>query len=602
MNKTLRFSIFSIMMMLCGVAFSQTTIDFDNNYATLFPTLAGTSSSESHDGDFTEETTSTAVNGITVTVSAKTSGTNDNRIWSSAPRLRLYSGTLTIKSSQTFKKVVFSNFATNSSLIANNNTVSTGTLSKVTKNKGENVTWTGEAKEIVITIAGNTQIGKIEVFAENEGGDDPDPEEFTGPTVDNIAAFKQLEVGTEAKLTLTNAKVLFVGERDVYIRDASGAIDFYQTGLTFANGQCLNGSVIGKFDTYNNVPEFTKTNFTKADGFTAVTDTVKPKEIGLDEIAGYICDLVLVKGVTIAKEEDGNYYASNGDDKVQVFDKFKIGYESSLKEGESYDILGIAVPYKEIVEICPIEDFTGGFDDSATPVASIAELLTLDSPSNNLELTLTNAEVLFNDGNYIYVRENGKCVCFYKVDAISPMFTTNAIANGKIKVDYEVYKLLPEVKANQNTTAEDMTASITEGYEATPTETTVAQVAAGDNVCDLVKLTGTVTKETSSGGSNTYYLNDGEAKIVAANNSMGLDKLFTEGVTEVENVTVVGIVNTNNNAYRVKLTKKVGNTTGINEVNTLSTGNDVRYNLAGQRINGSYKGIVISNGKKIVVK
>ena len=586
MNKTLRFSIFSIMMMLCGVAFSQTTIDFDNNYATLFPTLAGTSSNESHDGDFTEETTSTAVNGITVTVSAKTSGTNDNRIWSSAPRLRMYSGTLTVKGTN-ITKIEFTGHSTNFNL-----STETGSLS--------GKTWTGKANEIVFTVSRNTQINKMDVYVDGQGGDDP--EEFTGPTVANIAAFKQLEVGTEAKLTLTNAKVLFVGERDVYIRDASGAIDFYQTGLTFANGQCLNGNVIGKFDTYNNVPEFTKTNFTKADGFTAVTDTVKPKEIGLDEIAGYICDLVLVKGVTIAKEEDGNYYASNGDDKVQVFDKFKIGYESSLKEGESYDILGIAVPYKEIVEICPIEDFTGGFDDPATPVASIAELLTLDSPSNNLELTLTNAEVLFNDGNYIYVRENGKCVCFYKVDAISPMFTTNAIANGKIKVDYEVYKLLPEVKANQNTTAEDMTASITEGYEATPTETTVAQVAAGDNVCDLVKLTGTVTKETSSGGSNTYYLNDGEAKIVATNNSMGLDKLFTEGVTEVENVTVVGIVNTNNNAYRVKLTKKVDNTTGINEVNTLSTGSDVRYNLAGQRINGSYKGIVISNGKKIVVK
>lgn len=586
MNKTLRFSIFSIMMMLCGVAFSQTTIDFDNNYATLFPTLAGTSSNESHDGDFTEETTSTAVNGITVTVSAKTSGTNDNRIWSSVPRLRMYSGTLTVKGTN-ITKIEFTGHSTNFNL-----STETGSLS--------GKTWTGKANEIVFTVSRNTQINKMDVYVDGQGGDDP--EEFTGSTVANIAAFKQLEVGTEAKLTLTNAKVLFVGERDIYIRDASGAIDFYQTGLTFANGQCLNGNVIGKFDTYNNVPEFTKTNFTKADGFTAVTDTVKPKEIGLDEIAGYICDLVLVKGVTIAKEEDGNYYASNGDDKVQVFDKFKIGYENSLKEGESYDILGIAVPYKEIVEICPIEDFTGGFDDPATPVASIAELLTLDSPSNNLELTLTNAEVLFNDGNYIYVRENGKCVCFYKVDAISPMFTTNAIANGKIKVDYEVYKLLPEVKANQNTTAEDMTASITEGYEATPTETTLAQVAAGDNVCDLVKLTGTVTKETSSGGSNTYYLNDGEAKIVAVNNNMGLDKLFTEGVTEVENVTVVGIVNTNNNAYRVKLIKKVDNTTGINEVNTLSTGSDVRYNLAGQRINGSYKGIVISNGKKIVVK
>ncbi|MBO7637644.1 MAG: hypothetical protein J6S91_01590, partial [Treponema sp.] len=67
----------------------EVTIDFDNNYASLFPTLTGTSSTSSNDGDFTEETTSTAVNGVTVTVSAKTSGSNENRIWNSAPRLRM---------------------------------------------------------------------------------------------------------------------------------------------------------------------------------------------------------------------------------------------------------------------------------------------------------------------------------------------------------------------------------------------------------------------------------------------------------------------------------------------------------------------------------
>ena len=54
MIKKLRYVTLSLMAMLCGSLYAQTvTIDFDNDYATLFPTLAGTSSSDSHDGDFT---------------------------------------------------------------------------------------------------------------------------------------------------------------------------------------------------------------------------------------------------------------------------------------------------------------------------------------------------------------------------------------------------------------------------------------------------------------------------------------------------------------------------------------------------------------------
>ena len=46
------------------------------------------------------------------------------------------------------------------------------------------------------------------------------------------------------------------------------------------------------------------------------------------------------------------------------------------------------------------------------------------------------------------------------------------------------------------------------------------------------------------------------------------------------------------------------NATGINDIttgsNTLVKSNDATYNLAGQRVGKSYKGIVISNGKKFV--
>ena len=598
MVKTLRLSFLSMLLMICGLASAQiATFDFDNDAATIFPTIAGVSSSSSHDGDFTEETTSVAIGGVTVTVSAKTSGSNENRLWGSAPVLRLYSGSLTIKSQKTFKQIVFSNVATNAGLIAQGNTVSTGELTAITSQSGNTVTWTGEATELVLTIAGNTQIGKIVVFEEEGSTPDPDPEV---QTVDNIAAFKALDNNTEAKLTLANAQVLFVNGNDMFVRDNSGAIDFYSTGLNFKAGQTLNGSVIGKYTTYNSLPELVKTTNTNADDITATDVAVVAKEIGLDEVAGFACDLVVVKGVTLSKDGN-NWFAENEDgDKIQVYDKFKLGY--TPEEGKSYDITGIVIPYKEAYEIAPTEDFTGAIDIPATPVASIADLLKLESPSSNLELTLTNAQVLFNDNNYIYLRENGSAVCFYQASAdLKTLLANNAVVNGKVCVDYEIYHLLPEVKSNVKTP--NHTLAATEGEQALPTQTTVADVAAGKNVCDLVTLKATLVKDViyKEDGvtvqSTTYKLQDGEVTIVAVNNSKNLNKI--EEGTEIE---VTGIVNTASDAYQVKLTKNAVDPTGIETAEADVQAPVVRFNLAGQHVNTEYKGVIISNGKKYIIK
>lgn len=599
MMKSLRLSILSMLLMMCGMASAQiATFDFDNDAKTIFPTITGVSSSDSHDGDFTVETTSVDVNGVTVTVSPKSTGSNENRLWGTAPVLRLYSGTLTIKSSKTFRQVVFSNLNTNDALVSNNNSASTGELSKVTTNKGNTVTWKGEATELVLTIAGNTQIGKIQVFEEQGDTPDPDPDPEV-ETVANIAAFKALANNTEAKLTLDNAQVLFVGSSDMFVRDNTGAIDFYNTGLSFKAGQVLNGSVIGKFTTYNNLPELVKTDNTNANDITATEETVTAKEIGLDEVAGYACDLIVVKDVTLVKDGN-NWFATNGDgDRVQVYDKFKLNY--TAEENKSYDITGIVIPYKESFEIAPIADFTGAADIPATPVASIADLLQLESPSTNLELTLTNAQVLFNDGNYIYLRENGAAVCFYSAPAeLKTLLANNAIINGKVPVDYEVYRLMPEVKSNVKTSQNTLTA--TEGEAAVPVNTTVADVAEGKNVCDLVTLKANLVKEVTykedgeTVNTTTYYLQSGDAKIVAINNGKNLNKI--EEGTEIE---VVGVVNTNNNAYQVKLIKNAVDPTGIENVVAVKA-SDVKFNLAGQRVNSAYKGVVIVGGKKMIVK
>lgn len=195
--------IFTLIAALFAVvavnAQTEVTIDFDNNYQELFPTMgesSGSGQTAVHDGDFTVATTSTAVDGVTVTVSPKEEGcTNDNRIWSSAPRLRLYSGTITIKAATNFKKLVMT-VNTNDGLVAVNNTVNTGTLNfdAISKQNGT-IVWEGDANEVTMSIKGveegkwgNTQFHSIVVSFD---GSTPTPQPVV---IEEINVAKALEI------------------------------------------------------------------------------------------------------------------------------------------------------------------------------------------------------------------------------------------------------------------------------------------------------------------------------------------------------------------------------------------------------------------------
>lgn len=113
------------------------------------------SSNDDNSGDINEDRVITA-NGITLTISPKTEeATTPNRFWSTnnGPQLRVYSGTLTFEApvGKVIKKMVFNNGRWN-----NGNSADSGAF--------EGNVWTGEAKKVVVTIAGNTQINSIEVY------------------------------------------------------------------------------------------------------------------------------------------------------------------------------------------------------------------------------------------------------------------------------------------------------------------------------------------------------------------------------------------------------------------------------------------------------
>ena len=217
--KKILLTLFGLMLMFSGNVFGQVaTFDFDNDYATIFPKLPGVSSSSATDGDFTATTTSTAVNGYTVTVSVADEGKTANRIWSGAPRLRMYSGTFTV-TGKGMTKIVFTGHNTNFNL-----STQTGTL-----NEKE---WTGNADEIVFAVAKNTQINKIVIYAESST-----PSTKTATTIEFSGDYEtRATCGKDESVSLPTA---IVKAGDAAVTGATVTWESNKTDIATVNGNKL---------------------------------------------------------------------------------------------------------------------------------------------------------------------------------------------------------------------------------------------------------------------------------------------------------------------------------------------------------------------------
>ena len=354
MNKFLRYSLSLVLAFVASVTFAQeVTFDFDKDYKTLFPELTGTSSSTSHDGDITKTMTCTT-NGISVAVSAKTPGSStDNRIWSSSPRLRMYSGTLTIQAPAD-KKIASIDIIINGKWNDKNN------ADVGTNNKGS---WTGDANKVVYTIAGNTQIKSIKVM-------------LAGTKIEytDAASVKELLANNkEAKdyinLKLTNAKVLYVnsynGTVNTYVREGDTAIEMRTLGIDMPVNSIISGTVKVNLAYDAGIPYLSASKETNGENLkiTESNEAAEPVIATVKDILDgkYTNDLIKIKEFTFSKEEYNtgkfNYYANDGENKIMIYDKFSgIGGVSKLTEGEKYTLTGIfGVIFKNIPEVLPIK-------------------------------------------------------------------------------------------------------------------------------------------------------------------------------------------------------------------------------------------------------
>lgn len=241
-----------------------------------------------------------------------------------------------------------------------------------------------------------------------------------------------------------------------------------------------------------------------------------------------------------------------------------------------------------------------------TDVPSVKDLLTnYTKATTNLNLKLTNAKVLYvntyNGTVNTYVREGDAAIELRTLGFNMPV---NSTISGTVKVDLDYSYGVPYLKANDATNDESLT--IQESTEeAQPIVATVADIIAKKYINDLVIIKDVkFTKESVTSGTSTrtnYYINDGDQKVQLYDKFQVSD-LTT--LTDGETYTVQGLFGQiYNNVPEILMTKKVAETTGINNITTDATlENAPAFNLAGQKVGKAYKGVVIKAGKKFVQK
>lgn len=350
MNKILRLSFIAVLALIANFSFGQTVVTF---------------TAETDKGSF--DATQTGTGADKITKDGVTIQTSNGAF--AAAQYRIYkSATFTVSSTVgNITKVVITCTANGStkygpgSFTGDNYKASTG----------KEGTWSGNAASLTLTASNNqVRATKVEVTIGGEtGGETPTPP-AEETKAENIAAFKALASGTTATLTLKDAQVVYKNvyttksgtNTEYYVRDASGAIQFFNTDLELNVNQVINGTVEVTYSPFNEMPEAKKTANTSAEKLT-ITDgeAAVPTKVTVADLTSnkYLCDLVTVENANIISETaetHTNQYLTNGTDKVMIYDKFKTNV--TISKGEGYDVTGVLVTAKlsgKIVkELAPI--------------------------------------------------------------------------------------------------------------------------------------------------------------------------------------------------------------------------------------------------------
>ena len=385
MNKILRYSLVALLAVLTSstYAFKTVTIDFDNDYQKIFPTLKGVSSGSGEtyvaDGDFPAEgIVSAEIDGINVAIAAAEGAKTPNRIWSKAPRLRMYSGAFVVMSvgGYVIKKIEFTADDKNFNI-----TPESGTLT--------DKVWEGNALGVAFEVAKNTQISSMVITL-----GDVDEEIVTWTVAGTVPLVDKSWDTTDTSADMTSTD----GENFVYTKEGitleKGTEYKFKVAKNHAWDEAYPGSdyVVTVDETATYKIEITFNSKTKEVGFKS-EKTGAPAEV--THTYSVIGTLVGNWDVDaeMTKDSDGLYKA--------VFSGIAAGtYEFKVRADKDWSIAYPGTNYKLTVE----KDnsiVTVTFNEETKEVKATAEAVEIITVAKALEIINALEDGKTTDDEYI---------------------------------------------------------------------------------------------------------------------------------------------------------------------------------------------------------
>ena len=455
--------------------------------------------------------------------------------------------------------------------------------------EGDEVVFQGNLQKYVKDEVITPELTSCYLISVN-GKTEPETPAVTIGEASDISEFIGLENGKPYKLTLENAQVVYSwtsdkGNIQAFVRDDSGALcfDFRNNnapGANFTTNKIVNGTIIMNNNVYNGLPQASAIAETNTEKLTFTDGSeAQPLKITAADVSKNLNDLVLLENITITEKEIKNskdemvkhYYV----DDVEIYNQFHIEAFNDLSSfvGEGKNVKGIAVVYNTTYEIYPIEITSQGGGE--TPATS------------------------------------GVMIKFTEEDVCAKGAAKSEYANGDFKltcVDTKAEKL--EIDANNAYfgTAEDyqkFTHRLKTGGKSGSSNSLTLTIPSDGTLKVYVR-----TGKNGETDRNLVLTQDGTElynKVVQEADAVQVD-MGGEEPTNVYPVISVAVkagevtIGYPVNSLNFYAFEFIAGSSGIQNVVKPVVENGIRYNLAGQRVDENYKGVVIMNGKKYVVK
>lgn len=306
------------------------------------------------------------------------------------------------------------------------------------------------------------------------------------------------------------------------------------------------------------------------------------------------------KGLVTIKGAEGSvvYYTTDGS--VPTTSSLNNGTSSvNVEVTETTTIKAIAVKNgKESVMVS--KEFV------CYQIKTIAQLNELTTNLSNVALKLTNAKVVYDyfKGYYVYVREGEYAVRFDGVFSGKTGIANlkNYVVNGTILVNFVKNFGDCTLAANNDTKITDLT--LTESSEeAEPVVTTIPEVLEKKHIEDLIALKSVTITSREENSQPVYDLTDEDGNVVTAPTCNSEDVATKAGDGNKYDVKALFDSVSQDGKPQLTLLGFYEIANGITSVTRQESNIDATiYNMSGQCVGKSYKGLVVKAGKKYIAK